>query len=75
MFIYGYCFKIETERINYINNHKLEMELTLPKIPFVKYMQVPNPGNEVFIHRFKLFYGLNTNAELNFVDYKEWKEK
>ncbi len=51
------------------------MELTLPKIPFVKYMQVPNPGNEVFIHRFKLFYGLNTNAELNFVDYKEWKEK
>ncbi len=72
--IYGYCFKVEMERIRYIQKHNSDMELLLPKIPFQRYMQCPNPGNEVFVHRFKLFYGLDDSTELEFVDYKEWKK-
>ncbi len=75
MFIYGYVFKIETIRNKYIEENKLnEKVLYLPNLPFIKYMQCPNPVNETFEKRFKLFYNIESDTKLVFMEYGEWKE-
>ena len=60
------------ERNIYIDNNKDTEILVLPKLPFEEYMQVPNPEDETFIYRFKLFYGINEEVNLLFVPYKSW---
>ena len=70
--IYGIAFFVEMERNIYIDNNKDTEILVLPKLPFEEYMQVPNPENETFIYRFKLFYGINEEVNLLFVPYKSW---
>lgn len=70
--IYGYSFKIESERTSYIEKHLEDKSLTLPYITHTNYMWYPNPANETFLTRFKLFYGIEENVEVNFISYKEW---
>jgi len=75
LIIYGYCFMIEQKRVNYMNEHKNEEKLVLPKIPYNSFMQVPNPGNDWFRTQYRQYYDLNENVELEFIDYKEWKKR
>lgn len=72
--IYGYLFKVDNERILYINNHNDDAVIVLPKIPLENYMQVPNPRSGEFKNRFKEFYGINEKTELEFIDYIKWKK-
>lgn len=72
--IFGQVYKIDNKRIEYINIHNNDKELILPKLPYENYMQVPNPQNEVFYERFKLFYGINKDSSLKFIPYKQWKK-
>lgn len=73
--IYGYIFKIDYERINYINNNKNADILILPELPFINYMQAPNPRSEEFKSRFKEFYNINNETKLKFINYKVWNKK
>ncbi len=74
--IYGYSFKVETERINYVNDHKdVKGELLLPNLPNANYMQGANPASDTFKKRFKLFYGIDDEAEIVLVPYKSWKKQ
>ncbi len=72
--VYGYAFLVEQKRVNYIEKHKLEEKLVLPKIPYEKYMQHPNPGSDWFREQFRKYYHLNEDVELEFIDYSEWRE-
>ena len=75
MFIYGYVFKIETIRNRYIEENKTSAQvLYLPKLPFTEYMQCANPINKDFEKKFKLFYDIEKDKKLVFMDYGEWKE-
>ncbi len=72
--IYGYIFKINTERITYLKENKNEAEIILPKLPYAKYVWYGDPANDVFMERFKLYYGVNPDTEITFVSIKEWKK-
>ncbi len=75
LIIFGYIFKIETTRNEYIEENKLnEKVLYLPNLPFAKYMQGANPANKTFQKRFKLFYNIESDTKLVFMEYGEWKE-
>lgn len=70
--IYGYSYKIDMERISYIEEHKNDKKIILPNITHTGYMHSPNPKSSVFKERFKLFYGINKETEIEFIPYKEW---
>lgn len=72
--IYGYIFKVNQERLNYINKHLEDTELVLPKLPYQKYMWNGDPVNEEFTRRFKLFYGIDEFVDIEFVSLKEWNK-
>lgn len=80
--IYGYIFKINTIRENYIKSEKENIEeylneneaLLLPKLPYTDYMQCGNPSNKNFEERFKMFYKINKNIDLKFINFSEWKK-
>ena len=72
--IFSYIYKIEYERTNYINDNQKTDILYLPKLPYEKYMQHGNPYGEVFVERFKIFYGIKESQQVRFVDYEEFKE-
>lgn len=74
LLVYGYIFKVDIERINYINENSDESSLVLPKLPYNDYHHVGNPRNEVFTERFKLFYGIDEATDLEFVSLSEWKK-
>lgn len=73
--IYGYIFKVNKDRENYIRMHKTEEVLLLPKLPYAKYMWCPDPVNAEFMKRFKSFYNIDEEVEIKFITYKEWKQK
>lgn len=70
--IYGYSFKIDMERTSYIEEHKNDKKIILPNITHTGYMHAPNPKSSVFKERFKLFYGIDKETEIEFIPYKEW---
>lgn len=67
---------IELVTKDYIKKHKNEENLiVLPELPFEKYIHAVNPNSEsVFNYRYKIYYGINENCELQFENYKEWKK-
>lgn len=71
--IYGYIYKVNTERLEYLKNNTNE-EVVLPKLPYQKYLWYGDPANEVFMERFKLYYGVDKDTEIKFVSIKEWKK-
>ncbi len=71
--IYGYIFKVNKARENYIKNNLTKNEFILPKLPYQKYLWCGDPVNETFEMRFKLFNGIE-NKSVKFVTLKEWKK-
>lgn len=74
LLVYGYIFKVDVERINYIKNNKDEKNLVLPKLPYERYHWIGNPTDNVFVERFKLFYGIDADVLVEFISLKEWKK-
>ena len=72
LLIYGYIYKIDYERRVYIDNNKTANSLILPKLPYESYHWLGNPVDELFVERFKLFYGINEGVKVDFVSIKEW---
>ena len=73
--IYYRVYTVDNKRIEYINANANVNELVLPNLPFTEYMQAPNPKSGVFKKRFKLFYGINKDTNIEFVSYKEWAKE
>ncbi len=73
--IYGYIFKVDYERVNYIKNHKNEEYLLLPLLPNKQYLHHGNPVSDEFVNRFKLFYGIDSDTKIDFVSYEVWKNR
>lgn len=73
--IYYRVYTVDNKRIEYINANADVNELVLPNLPFTEYMQAPNPKSGVFKKRFKLFYGINKDTNIEFVSYKEWAKE
>lgn len=71
--IYRYAYKVDRMREEYIEKHKAEEKIVLPNIPYSNYMWAPNPVS--FEDRFKEYYGINQDTELEFVDYKTWRKE
>ncbi len=72
--IYGYVFKVYQERIRYIGKHKNEVSMVLPKLPYSKYMWYADPVNKEFEERFKAYYSIDSDIDITFVPYKDWKK-
>ena len=73
---FGYVFKIETIRNNYIEQNKENAKvLYLPELLFSQYLHCANPVNKSFENKFKSFYKIDNKIELVFMNYGEWKEK
>jgi hypothetical protein len=69
--IYGMIYFVDYKRIEIIKNNKEKNELVLPLIPYEDYTQYPNPINELFLERYKLFYGIEENANVIFKLYEK----
>ncbi len=73
--VYGYSFLVEQKRVSYIEKHKGEEILVLPKIPNEKYMQHPDPRSDWFRKQFRQFYNIKEDVTLEFIDYRKWRDK
>lgn len=73
MSIYGYVYKVNMERIKYLKSTEQE-SISLPKLPHSKYIWCPEPVNDEFMRRFKLFYQVDEDINIKFVPLKEWKK-
>ena len=73
--VYGYSFLVEQKRVSYIEKHKEEEILVLPKIPNEKYMQHPDPRSDWFRKQFRQFYNIEEDVKLEFIDYRKWRDK
>lgn len=71
---YAYIFKVNLQRENYIKDNLDKDYLVLPKLPYESYHWLGNPLNEEFETRFRSFYGINEDTELEFISLKEWKK-
>ena len=69
--IYGMIYFVDYKRIEIIKNNKEKNELVLPLIPYEDYTQYPNPVNELFLERYKLFYGIEENVNIIFKPYEK----
>lgn len=73
--VYGYAFYVEQKRVSYIEEHKKNNHLVLPKIPYEKYMQHPNPESEWFKEQFRKYYGIEKDVKLEFIEFVEWSKE
>lgn len=74
LLVYGYIFKVNMQRVNYIEENRDKEILVLPKLPYGNYHWLGNPINDEFMRRFKSFYDINQDVEIEFVSLKEWKK-
>ena len=72
--IYGYVFKINVQRYDYIKDHNDEEKLVLPKLPYSTFLFHSNPYPGPWLDRFKLFYDIPEDTEVEFVDWKDFKK-
>ena len=71
---YIQIYKVETERNNYIKNNLNCEKLILPELPNKDLVWLGNkPNNKMYEDRFKMYYGINKNTEIEFVSYEKWK--
>lgn len=74
LLIYGYIFKVNMQRINYIEENRDKDCLVLPELPYTHYHWLGNPASDEFMMRFKLFYNIDQDVEIEFVSLSEWKK-
>jgi len=72
--IYGYIFKVNLVRVNYIKENSKKEELVLPRLPYQQYLHASEPRRIHFQNKFKSFYKIDKDAELKFVNIGEWKK-
>lgn len=72
--VYGYICLTNTRRIEYIEKHQNDTQLTLPKLPYKKYVWYGEPSGDEFMERFKAYYGIKEETEIEFVSLGKWKK-
>ena len=75
LLIFGYIFKIEMIRDNEIKNNLNTSVLVVPELPYKEYMQNSTPPTPLFENRFKKFYHIDKNVDIEFVTYSKFKDK
>lgn len=73
--IYGYIYKTNIERLNYIEKNKDKSEILVPRLPYQNYMWRGDPNLEVFVDRFKTYYKIDKDTKITYVSISEWKKK
>lgn len=73
--IYGFNFKIEKEMEKYINNNLSESKIILPVYMNSYYYHGSIPYDEGFEMRYKDYYNIASDTDLEFIDYKIWYNK
>ena len=72
--IYANIFIKNSIRQKYLNEHINDSKIVLPIIPSDEYVWGLNPMSDVFNERYKLFYNVDINKEIEFVPYNEWNK-
>ena len=77
--IYGYITLVSVRRDNYIreniNSGSIENNvLYVPNIPYEEYVWVPNPSNDYYKSIYKYIFNVPDEIDLEFIDYKLWRE-
>lgn len=73
--IYGYISKVNNERIDYIKSEVQngKKEIVLTKLPYESYLWTATPlKNDLWMERFKLFYGIPKDTNLKLISLKKW---
>lgn len=72
--IYAPIHKYDMKRNEYaVKQSELGYEkITVCKLPYTSYVWTGDPSNEPWIERYKLYYGINPEAELELISYKEF---
>lgn len=70
--IYANIFIQNNIRQRYLNEHINDSKIVLPLIPSDKFVWGLNPMNDIFIERYKLFYKIDVDKEIEFIPYNEW---
>lgn len=73
--IYAQIFIIDNKRTNYLKTHQEQSPLYLPNIPNEDYFHYGNPKKNSFIRKYKIFYNIDKDTKVIFIDYNEWLEK
>ncbi len=78
--IYAPIHKYDIKRNEYaVRQSELGYEkITVCKLPYNSYVWTGDPSHEPWIERYKLFYGINPEAEielLSYTEYDKWAEK
>ena len=72
--IYALIFRAYIIRYNYLMEHIDDAKILLPKISNTTFVQHPNPEDDKFMERFKLFYNIDEDTIVEFLPYNEWKK-
>ncbi len=72
--IYGRIYKYDTARISYARQQDAQGAeiIYVFELPGSKYLWCSSPSEEIWAERFKLFYGLNPDAEIKVVSFEEF---
>lgn len=73
-FVYSYIYKVDCDRIKYIEKYKHLDEIVLPKLPFGKFIYYGEPYFPEFNRRFRIFYGIDEDSDTTFISYGKWKK-
>lgn len=67
--IYGYIYYIDQRRIDEITVDKATQEiLEIEELPYDDYLWMSEPNNDMWRERFKLFYDIPEDIEIEFID-------
>ncbi len=72
--IYGYIFKVNLSRQRYLEKHINDSVIILPKTPYDGFVWLLNPSSEEFVRRYKLYYNVDTDTEVQFIPLVEWNK-
>lgn len=74
--IYYSIWKMDKIQWDYINEVNGKQDLIyLPILPNANYIHCPNPVDETFMYRYKLFHNIDDDVQIVYLTYEEWLQK
>lgn len=74
--IFSYIHSYDNMRSEYIEkqNSNNEKIVYVTKLPYDDYLWSSSPQNKLWVDRFKIYYKINPDSEMEYIDYKDYKK-
>lgn len=70
--IYGYVYYSDQKRIDKVDDEKVNQDvLEILELPYQDYLWMSEPNGDMWVERYKLFYNIPADTQLEFIDRKK----